>query len=297
MQVPTWIPWLFGRLVGVVVTLVAIVVASYLLIYNQQNGVAQLLGSRATTHLLLRNLIATVWQQFHFNIGEGLLTRAEMVSATLSTLELVLGALVLTALVGVPLGMVVGRSPHHPVARVVVSVSVFISEIPPYTLAGGCIVLFAMGLHLNSVGNPTLALPMATLALFDVGYVVKFTQIGLEEVRRQPYLLGARARGARGLGIWLRHTLRPTLVEVTALFGPQTVTMLLGTVMIQTAYGTSGLLIDLGLGINGSGVPLAIGEQSLSNGVSTVFLLGAMVLILNLGIDLLTRWLDPTSAG
>ena len=177
-------------------------------------------------------------------------SRAQVLQSAGSTLILVFGSLLIAALLGLPLGLGAAFLPRHWASRIAVAISVVVSEIPPFTVAVFCVLIFAMWLRwfpttdtIETVRGTIL--PMFTLALMNVGYITKFMQTGMQEVLQRDYLTAAKSRGAGGVHMIFRHALRPAAGAVVTFFGPQTVTTLIGTVMVQAAFSMPGLLEPL----------------------------------------------------
>jgi len=299
-----WAKYLSVRVLTLALTLVVLVVVAYVLIFYEPGGEYQFLLSNGIHYhwtALPPAISRTVWQDFHLKIIGVATTRAQVIQSTESTMLLVFGSLIIATGVGLPLGIAAAFLDRHWGSRIAVAFSIAVTEIPPFTIAVLCILVFSIWLHwfpptdtVETVGGSIL--PMATLSLMNIGYITKFMQTGMQEIRRRDYLTGARSRGAGGIRMILRHALRPAVGSVVTFFGPQTVTTLIGTLMVQTAFSMPGLLGLLGLSINTqTGLPLQIGEQALPQAVGTVFILGGILLLFNLIIDLVYRWLEPST--
>lgn len=86
-----------------------------------------------------------------------------------------------------------------------------------------------------------LALPLATLTLIGIGTTARYARATLRTVAREPYLLVARAKGARPLRVLVRHLLRNGLIPVVALLGLSLPSLFSGAVFVEGVFAWPGL--------------------------------------------------------
>ena len=207
-------------------------------------------------------------------------------------------ALILGVLAGWVMAIYVGRWPDR-VLQVVVLV--FYST-PGFWIGLMAIVLFSVKLGwLPSNGNMTvgvdlsgwaliadrasyLVLPSLALSSFFIAVYARLTRATMIEVQGQDFMRTAAAKGLHPLTVQLRHALRNALIPVTTVAGMNLGNLLGGAVVVETVYGWPGmgrLALDA---VTGRDFSVLLGILLLSS---------LLVIMANVGIDLLHGWLDP----
>jgi peptide/nickel transport system permease protein len=129
-----------------------------------------------------------------------------------------------------------------------------------------------------------LIFPALTLAFADLAFVARVTRSAMLEVMREDYLRTARAKGLREMAVIGRHALKNTLLPVVTVSGYQFGRLLGGVIIVESIFvvpGMGTLLID------------SIIHRDFMVIQAVVLLIAAVVLTLNLVIDLLYGVLDP----
>jgi oligopeptide transport system permease protein len=214
-----------------------------------------------------------------------MLARGLPVSASLGA-----WAVLLAVFVGVPLGILAAvhreRWPDH----LIMAVAVFGVTLPSYVIAPLLALVFGIYLHWLPVagygdGSPRfLSLPVVTLALPFIAYVARLTRASLLEVMRSPYILTARAKGLPTWLIVARHALKPTLVPVVSYLGPTIAGVLTGSLIVEQVFGLPGIGRYFVQGAINRDYTLVMG---------VVVCYAALVITLNVAVDVCYRWLDP----
>jgi peptide/nickel transport system permease protein len=129
-----------------------------------------------------------------------------------------------------------------------------------------------------------LIFPALTLAFHDLAFTARVTRSSMLEVMREDYLRTARAKGLMDILVIGRHALKNALLPVVTIAGYQFGRLLGGVVIVESIFvvpGMGTLLID------------SIVHRDFIVLQAVVLLIAAVVLILNLMIDLLYGVLDP----
>lgn len=303
-----------ARRVALAVPLVLIVsLLSFVLEYLTPGDPARsILGVHATTaeyqHLRRQlGLDQPLYQQYwtwlhaaiHGNLGVSLFS-GEAVTHAVSgrlpvTVSLIVGALIVTALVGVPLG-VISAVRGGVVAKIVDSFSLVGFALPSFWIAAVLIVLFAVDLRwLPATGYVpltqsvtgwlrALTLPVIALALNGIAAVARQTREAMLDSLSSEYVRMARANGIAETAIVMRHGLRNAGMRVVTMLGIQAVVLLGGTVLVENVFalpGMGGLLVTAATQHD---VPVV-------QGIVVYFTM--IVVGVNLVIDLSYAWLDP----
>jgi ABC-type dipeptide/oligopeptide/nickel transport system permease component len=204
------------------------------------------------------------------------------------TIILAITACALAVMIGIPLGVLSGVRPNGVCDMLGSVVALAFISIPSFWL--GLILILVVGdyfrlLPVGGTGDVQhLILPAVTLALPSIGLITRLTRSSVLGEMRQPYVTTARAKGLAAGHIEYRHVLRnamiPTLTVVALQFGA----LLAGSVIVETVFAWPGAGWLLMQGVFARDVPVVR---------AIVLIVGAAFLLINLGVDLSYRYLDP----
>ncbi len=212
------------------------------------------------------------------------------------TLELILAAAVLSVIVGLPLGVVAATSAGTPLDRgLSVGAGVALS-IPVFVVGTLAVLFFSQQLRLVPAGGYIapgvdlgrhlllLAMPAGTIAVGLAAVVFRTTRSAMLEMLGRDFVRAAHAKGVKRADVVLRHVLRNALVPIVTVFGLQIGTLLGGTVLVEYVFNWPGLSGYLVRSVEARDYPEIVG---------IVLVISAMLVCLNLLIDLLYALLDP----
>ncbi len=132
-----------------------------------------------------------------------------------------------------------------------------------------------------------LFLPALALGLVQGAILTRFVRSAVLEVLNEDFIRTARAKGlSRRAALW-RHGLRNAAIPVLTILGLQLAALLAGTVVIESVFVLPGM---------GSMLLQAIGRRDLLLVQGTAFVIAAIILFVNLLIDLAYPLLDPRVA-
>jgi oligopeptide transport system permease protein len=218
-------------------------------------------------------------------------TVAELISRGLPvTLGIGAAALVLALLLGIPLGLAAGLRQNGWADHLVMSVALAGIAIPSFVVAPVLALVFGLQLGWLPVAGwepgsvRHMVLPVITLALPLVAYLARLTRGSLLEVLQAPYIRTARAKGLAPAVILRRHALKPTLLPVVSFLGPAAAGLLTGSLVVEQVFGLPGVGRYFVQGAINRDYTLVMGM---------VVFYAALILLLNLLVDLAYGWLDP----
>ncbi len=138
-------------------------------------------------------------------------------------------------------------------------------------------------------GNPLtnltqLVFPAMALAFNELAFTARVTRSTMLEVLREDYVRTARAKGLREFVVISRHALKNALLPVITISGYQFGRLLGGVIIIETIFVVPGI---------GSLVIDSIVHRDFVMMQAIILLTAAVVLLLNLVIDLFYGFLDP----
>jgi len=255
----------------------------------------------------------------HGDLGKSIVTNrpvlGEIASRVPATLELMLCALIVSLLFGIPIGIAAALNQGRFVDHLVRGFSALTVSIPAFWLAPLLILLFygALGVFPASGridGDPPtaitglflidsaltlnfrafadaashLVLPVATLSFLDMGAIARLVRGQMIEVLSEDYIKTARASGLPERAVIYRHALRNALIPLVTVLGMSLAQLLYGSVIIESLFawpGTGSYVVNAIFALD---FPVIMGFTVL---VSTAYV------VVNLLVDLLYMLLDP----
>lgn len=216
----------------------------------------------------------------------------------LPTVQLMLVVMVISILIGVPLG-ILSAVRQYSVIDYVLTVGGFLSvSIPSFFLGLVLIYVFAVRLNwLPATGMYTVGrdrtfidslrhiiLPATALGLAQAAPIIRYTRASLLETVKQDYVTVARAKGLGERMVISRHALRNALIPIITIVALNIPQLLGGTVIIEQVFawpGMGSLAISSILGR----------DYNVLMGINLIAAL--MILSSNLLADLLYAFIDP----
>ncbi len=226
---------------------------------------------------------------------------AELIAERLQvSLPLALMAMALTVVLALSLGLYAASRHNRPGDVGVMAASQLGIAIPNFWFAILLILLFAVKLQWVSAGGfpgwreedggglvdgfAALLLPALALALVQAAILARVTRSAVLEVMREDFVRTARAKGLTRRQALLRHVLRNALIPVLTVAGLQFANLVTGTIVIENVFVLPGI---------GRLVFQAIANRDLIVVRDVVLLLAALVVLVNLVVDLLYAVVDP----
>ncbi len=218
-------------------------------------------------------------------------TVAELIGGALP-LSMRLGALamILAIVVGGSAGVVAALQKNTFIDRLVTGVAMIGISVPVFVIAPVMVLVFAVFLNWlpaswSGGGNADrLVMPVIALALPQIAYIARLTRASMINVMGSHFVRTARAQGLSTMSIIRYHTIKPVMLPLLSYMGPAIAGVLTGSVVVEQVFGIPGvgsLFIREALNRDYT-VVLGI----------TVFY-AALVIVLNLIVDLLYGFLDP----
>ncbi len=219
-----------------------------------------------------------------------------------ATLQLMIPALLVSALVGVLLGIFSSRKPY----------SLLDNSISSFALLGYCLPVFWLGqmlmltfsiqlgwlpsqglrtLGADLEGFPALTdriahmlLPVLALSIRHLAINARIMRSSMLEVSYEDYITLARSKGLDEKKIVTGHMLRNALLPVVTLIGVDVGFLFTGSVLVETVFGWPGIGRLMYVSIVNRDYPVLMG---------TLLITTALVVLTNLIVDIIYVWLDP----
>ncbi|ABQ13441.1 ABC transporter permease [Dichelobacter nodosus] len=129
-----------------------------------------------------------------------------------------------------------------------------------------------------------MILPTITLALPQMAYIARLMRASMLEVLQEPHIKTARAKGLTERQVIVHHCLKPALMPVISYLAPALASVLTGSIVIEQLFAIPGIGRYFVNGALNRDYTLVLG---------VVILYGALVIFLNLLVDLAYAWLNP----
>lgn len=174
--------------------------------------------------------------------------------------------------------------------RAAMSVAMLGISVPVFVIGPLLILVFAMRLHWLPAGDWVsgswrhLVLPALALSLPYTAYIARIVRAAASDALSQPYIRTARAKGLPLRTVLLRHASRPTLVPLVSFLGPALAGVLTGSIVIEQVFGLPGVGRLFVTGALNR-------DYTVVTGITVLY--GALIIALNLLVDLCYAWLDP----
>lgn len=229
-----------------------------------------------------------------FRTGESV---ADLVTSRLPvSIPLALSGLVLATLIAVPLGIYAARNVGRPSGAAIALFSQVGIAVPVFWAGVLMSLLFGVKLGWLPTGGWTswsvdplaairsLVLPVVSLAVVMAAILSRYVRTAILDVMNQDYVRTARAAGMTRSEALLKVGLRNAALPIVTVLGLQVAELIGGTVIIETVFSLPGLARMILANVAAREVIVV---------QSTVMLIIAFVMLVNLVVDLLYGFLDP----
>lgn len=233
-----------------------------------------------------------------------------------SSLELVVAAMLLNVLIGVPLGVLAAYRRGKAADAASRIVALLGAALPVFWLGLLLQLLFAaklgwlplygqlgFGMDVPTVTGATtvdallagdwtafgsaivhLLLPAVTLAAAFIAVVARTVRSSMITTLDADYVTLARATGASELRVVVRHGLRNALLPVSTILGMQLGWMLGSTVLVESTFNRTGI---------GAYMVTAVLQNDLYAVIGSILVVGVVFIVANLAVDLVQLWINP----
>jgi peptide/nickel transport system permease protein len=198
------------------------------------------------------------------------------------------GAVVVSVLIAVPVGVVSGLNPGGLFDRMTLAISIFLRAVPAFAL--GIVLVLAFSIHLSLLpvagfrGPEHLVLPSLTLGLGLAAVSSRVVRDAVAEAMTSEWRLFSRTKGLSERLTVLRHVLRNAALPVVAYIGVQLAYLIEGVVIVETVFAWPGI---------GHALVHAIFHRDIAMVQGTALTLGLLYVGLNIFVDLSCRAIDP----
>ena len=228
-----------------------------------------------------------------FDLGPSLFYRdrrvGEIIGASLPvSITLGAAAMLIALLVGVTAGVVGAVRPNSLADHSTLAVALIGISLPSFVTGTLLLVIFSVWWKLLPIAQwgtlQSMALPAVTLSLPFAAYIARLTRMGMLEHLGADYIRTARAKGAAERTVLLRHALKNAFLPVLSYLGPATAYAMTGSFVVERVFNVPGL---------GQHFVSAVQNKDLFLIMGVVLVYATMLIVFNLAVDVLYRWIDP----
>ena len=299
--------YIFRRLLTAIPTLFLIITISFFLMrvapggpFNLEKGLPPEIKANLMRVYGLDQPLFTQYLRYLGNLLQGDLgpsyimpqfTVADLFRSGLPvSMQLGASALLLSLLLGIPLGVVAALRQNRLADWSVIAIATAGATIPTFVIAPLFQLLFGLTLRLTPVGGwgdgafLNKIGPVVTLAAPYIAVVARLMRGAMIEELRSNHVRTARALGLGGFSVVVKHALRCALLPVVSYAGPAAAGLLTGSIIVEYIFQIPGIgryFVDAAL------------NRDYTLVMGTVVVIAVFTIVFNLIVDVLYAVLDP----
>ncbi len=212
------------------------------------------------------------------------------------SLELGTGALIITLVVAIPVGLMSAARQDSLPDYIARGGAIMFYAIPGFWIAtlvlvfGSILLNWAPTIDYQNLWDDPVAnlkqvwIPMVILGLSPIGTLTRLVRTQVLEVIRQDYVRTARAKGLDTRRVYFRHILRNSLLPIITVIGLQLPRLVAGTVIFEQIFvlpGVGRYLLD------------SVQRLDLYVIMATNLFFGMLLVLANIAVDLSYASIDP----
>ncbi len=199
-----------------------------------------------------------------------------------------LSAILIALVVGITAGVVGAVKPNSPADLATLLVALIGISMPSFVVGTLLLMLFPVWLGLGTVAGwgslSDIWLPALTLSLPFAAYIARLTRMGMIESLDTDYVRTARAKGVTEHKVILKHALKNAFLPVLSYLGPAAAFAMTGSFVVEQVFAVPGIGQHFVNGVRNKDLFVILG-------VTLVF--ATLLVLMNLAVDVLYRWIDP----
>jgi peptide/nickel transport system permease protein len=262
--------------------------------------IAQIRQSYGLDRPFLVQYASWLWNALHLDLSRSYLSNEPVLDQILhrfpTSLLIVCGALTISLVVGIPLGILAATRPGSKLDTIVTSLASLGVALPNFWLAMILVAIFALSWNwFPATGSVALgrdpgralwhaALPSLALAAGGIAEVVRQLRSALIEILSSQYVRTLRAKGLSPASILWKHGLKNVSVTLFTVIGLLVNRLLGATVVVEAVFAIPGM---------GSLIVNAAIHKDFPVVQGVVLAMVVIVICMNLLIDVLYTMLDP----
>jgi peptide/nickel transport system permease protein len=249
---------------------------------------------------LIVQYVSWVSDIVHGDLGRSIMSqipvKEQIAERAPRTLYLGLVAWVISAILGIPAGLICAVRRGKPIDTIVTTIANAGITVPSFWL--GFVLVFIFGLKLKilpvfgftspfdnfALSTKQLIMPIICLCIGSLSGITRQTRSSMLEIIKQDYIRTAWSKGLTERTVIMRHALKNGLIPVVTLLGMHIRSLFGGAVLVETVFNIPGM---------GSLAADAVFAQDFPVVQGITLIMSIIVLISNLIVDVSYGWLDP----
>ncbi|GIO08608.1 peptide ABC transporter permease [Brevibacillus reuszeri] len=239
-----------------------------------------------------------------FDLGTSFVQRVPVMDVILSrlpwTLILMSVSMLITALIGIPLGVIAAYRKGSFLDQAINALSIlgialfipwlgiillyFLGLKIPWFPIGGAVTVGVEGWDYIWDATHHLVLPVVSLTIVHLASYVLYMRASTIDVLNEEYIRTARAKGLKERVVLWRHAVRNSLLSTVTMMGLQLGAIVGGAILTETVFAYPGL---------GRLIYEAVKEHDYPILQGTFLILAVTVVVVNILTDLVYSYLDP----
>lgn len=197
-------------------------------------------------------------------------------------------AILLACAIGLTAGIIGGIRPGSGADLATLLVALVGISLPSFVIGTLLLVIFGVWLKVFPIGGwgklSYTFLPALTLALPFAAYIARLTRFGMIDELATDYIRTARAKGVPQMRVVLKHALKNAFLPVLSFLGPAAAMAMTGSFVVEKVFAVPGI---------GTHFVNAVLSKDLTLIMGVVLVYSTMLILFNLVVDVLYRWVDP----
>jgi peptide/nickel transport system permease protein len=199
-----------------------------------------------------------------------------------------IGAVVLSVIIGIPLGLLAALKQNTFIDYFTTSFAILLNAMPGFLVGVVLMLVFAVQLRWFPVSGAdswkSFVLPIIAAGVGPITQNARMTRSSVLEVIRQDYVRTARAKGVSEKTVVWRHVMKNALIPIITLIGASLGTCVAGSVVVEIIFNIPGM---------GMLIKSSIGSQDYITVQGCVLICALVVTLMNLLTDLAYAAVDP----
>ncbi len=198
---------------------------------------------------------------------------------------------IIAAASAIVLGLILGSLAavfHNKIVdRIIMVVSTAFVAMPSFIVATLLLWIFCVQMKVLPANGQTAAgliLPIISLMLYPMAYIIRLTRSSMLDVLGQDYIRTAKAKGVAPSMVLFKHALRNAVTPVITYAGPMVAFILTGSLVVEKIFAVPGL---------GKYFVSSIINRDYTMIMGTTIFLAIIVVVMMLLSDILYKLFDP----
>lgn len=197
-------------------------------------------------------------------------------------------AILIALALGIGAGVVGALRPNGVLDTISLGLALVGISVPNFIIGTALLAVFSLWLGWFPVAEwgraRDVVLPAATLSLPFAAYIARLTRVGMLEALSADYIRTARAKGLPEWRVVTIHALKNALLPVVSYLGPAAAGAMTGSFVVEVVFNVPGL---------GQHFVNAVQNKDLFLLMGVVLVYATMLVLFNLVVDVMYRWIDP----